>query len=47
MFSLRNATIATLLLSINVLAQSTHAPASNVKTVQITPSTQEAEVGQK
>jgi len=47
MFSLRNATIATLLLSINVFAQSTHAPASNVKTVQITPSTQEAEVGQK
>jgi hypothetical protein len=47
MFSLRNATIVTLLLSINVFAQNTHAPASNVKTVQITPSTQEAEVGQK
>jgi len=47
MFSIRNAMIATLLLSINVFAQSTHAPASNVKTVQITPSTQEAEVGQK
>ncbi|HVI70811.1 MAG TPA: Ig-like domain-containing protein, partial [Pyrinomonadaceae bacterium] len=41
------ATIATLLLSINVFAQTTHAPASNVKTVQITPSAQEAEVGQK
>lgn len=47
MFSFRNALVVTFLLSINAFAQSTHAPASNVKTVQITPSTQEAEVGQK
>jgi len=46
MSSLRNAIIVTLLLSINVFAQSTHAT-SNVKTVEITPSAQEAEVGQK
>ena len=47
MFSFRNAIVTTLLLSINAFAQSTHAPASNIKTVQITPSAQEAEVGQK
>jgi len=46
MSSLRNAIIVTLLLSLNVFAQSTHAT-SNVKTVEITPSAQEAEVGQK
>jgi hypothetical protein len=47
MFSLRNAMVATLLLSASVFAQSTHAPASNIKTVQITASAQEAEVGEK
>ena len=47
MFSFRNAMVAIFVLSINVFAQSTHAPASNIKNVQITPSAQEAEVGQK
>ena len=43
----RNCLIATLFLSINVYAQNSTAPVSNVASVQVTPSVQEAEVGQK
>ena len=51
MFSFTNRLLlviaALLLLSSNVLAQNSTAPTSTVATVQVTPSAQEAEVGQK
>src|SRR5215207_5309232 len=47
MASLRHCLFLAVVLSINVSAQTTTTPESIVKTVQVTPSVQQAEVGQK